>query len=66
MMTNNIPSLTKAETFVSLAQAARAGQDGRGKAIDSDEKHLCTDHLMGDLRDRTISGGFITIGDLNA
>lgn len=62
MMTNNIPSLTKAETFVSLAQAARAGQDGRGKAIDSDEKHLCTDHLMGDLRGRTISGGFITIG----
>src|SRR5439155_21176595 len=25
------------------------------------EKHLCTDHLLGDLKDRTISGGFITI-----
>jgi PST family polysaccharide transporter len=62
MMTNKSSSVTNAEdVFVSVAKAARAGQDDRGKAIDSDEKHLRTDHLMGDLRGRTISGGFITI-----
>jgi PST family polysaccharide transporter len=35
--------------------------DRPSKAIDPNEKHLCTDHLLDDLKGRTISGGFITI-----
>jgi Membrane protein involved in the export of O-antigen and teichoic acid len=35
--------------------------DQPSKAIDPNDKHLRTDHLLDDLKGRTISGGFITI-----
>src|SRR5438128_8615164 len=62
MSTNNSSSgATLQISYASVARAETAKQDRPGKGIDPNEKHLCTDHLLGDLKDRTISGGFITI-----
>jgi hypothetical protein len=44
-----------------MARPERAEQERLSKAIDPNDKHLCTDHLLGDLKGRTISSGFITI-----
>jgi O-antigen/teichoic acid export membrane protein len=44
---------------VSPAEPAERGLSS--KAIDPNEKHLRTDHLLTDLKGRTISGAFITI-----
>src|SRR5438309_2541692 len=61
-MTNNCSSVTNAEDgLVSVTRAERAEGDRPSKTIDPNEKHLCTDHLLGDLKGRTISGAFITI-----
>ncbi|PYK17560.1 MAG: lipopolysaccharide biosynthesis protein [Verrucomicrobia bacterium] len=61
-MTNNSSSVTNAEdVLVSVNRPERTEGDRPSKAIDPNEKHLCTDHLLGDLRGRTISGAFITI-----
>jgi len=61
-MTNNISSVTNAEdVLVSGPKPERIEGDRPRKATDPNEKHLCTDHLLGDLKGRTISGAFITI-----
>jgi O-antigen/teichoic acid export membrane protein len=44
-----------------MTRMERIDGDRPRKAIDPNEKHLCTDHLLDDLRGRTISGAFITI-----
>ena len=62
MTTNNSSSVTNAEdVFVSMTRPEEIEGDRQSKAIDRNEKHLCTDHLVGDLKGRTISGAFITI-----
>ena len=43
------------------APTEAAAQDVSDKGIDPNEKHLATDHLLSDLKGRTISGAFITI-----
>ena len=61
-MTNNSSSVTNAEdVLVSVTRPERTEGDRPSKAIDPNEKHLGTDHLLGDLKGRTISGTFITI-----
>ena len=61
-MTHNSSTVTDGEVvFVSLTQPERAEEDRPSKAIDPNEKHLCTDHLLGDLKGRTISGAVVTI-----
>jgi len=44
---------------VSPAETAEEGLSR--KAIDPNEKHLCTDHLLTDLKGRAISSAFVTI-----
>src|SRR5207245_10608538 len=62
IMTNSSSSVTNAEdVFVSMTRPERIEGDRPSKAIDPNEKHLRTDHLLGDLKGRTISGAFITI-----
>jgi len=61
-MTNNSSSVTNGEdVLVGVTRPGKTERDRPSKAIDPNEKHLCTDHLLGDLRGRTISGTFITI-----
>jgi PST family polysaccharide transporter len=61
-MTDNLSSVTNAEdVLIGLPRPARTEGDRSSKAIDPNEKHLCTDHLLEDLRGRTISGTFVTI-----
>jgi PST family polysaccharide transporter len=60
-MTNSSSSITNAEdVLASITRPERTEGDRPGKATDPNEKHLCTDHLLGDLKGRTISGAFIT------
>jgi O-antigen/teichoic acid export membrane protein len=60
-MTNSSSSVTNGEdACVSMTRMERTDDRPR-KAIDPNEKHLSTDHLLDDLRGRTISGAFITI-----
>jgi O-antigen/teichoic acid export membrane protein len=60
-MTNSSSSVANDEdVLVTMTQPQRIEGDRPGKATDPNEKHLCTDHLLGDLRGRTISGAFIT------
>ena len=47
--------------FLKVAQPERAEQDRPTDAINPNEKHLSTDHLLSNLKNRTISGGLITI-----
>src|SRR6266542_2016722 len=62
VMTNNRSSVTNGEDVpISVTRPERTEGDRPRKAIDPSEKHLCTDHLLGDLKGRTISGAFITI-----
>jgi O-antigen/teichoic acid export membrane protein len=61
MITDN-SSIAKSEVLpigVSPAEPAERGLSS--KAIDPNEKHLCTDHLLTDLKGRTISSAFVTI-----
>ena len=61
MITDN-SSVAKSDVLPNgLASGETAGQGLSSKAIDPNEKHLSTDHLMPDLKGRTISGAFITI-----
>jgi O-antigen/teichoic acid export membrane protein len=61
-MIDNSSSVTTGEdVFVTMTRPEKAEGDRPSKAIDPNDKHLCTDHLLDDLRGRTISGGFITI-----
>jgi O-antigen/teichoic acid export membrane protein len=46
---------------VGIASERSAVRDRSDKRIDPNEKHLCTDHLLSDLKGRTISGALITL-----
>ena len=60
-MTKNSSSVTNAEdVLISMTRPERTQGDRPSKAIDPNDKHLCTDHLLDDLKGRTISGAFIT------
>jgi O-antigen/teichoic acid export membrane protein len=62
MTTNNSSSITDADgVLVSVIRPEGIEGEGPSKATDPNEKHLCTDHLLGNLKGRTISGAFITI-----
>jgi len=58
-MTND--SSSAEDVLVSMTRPEEIEGNRPSKAIDPNEKHLCTDHLVGDLKGRTISGAFITI-----
>jgi O-antigen/teichoic acid export membrane protein len=61
IMTNNSSSVSNGEdVFVRVTRPERIEGDRPSKATDPNQKHLCTDHLLGDLKGRTISGAFIT------
>ncbi len=45
-----------------LAKTPQGARDGLEKASDPNDKHLRTDHLLDDLKGRTVSGTVITIG----
>src|SRR5436309_6009019 len=60
MITDN--SIPESEVLVNRAgRAETIAQNLSGKAIDPNEAHLSTDHLLTDLKGRTISGAFVTI-----
>src|SRR5438477_2809261 len=62
MTATNTSSLVKRKVFlVQGTGLERAAQNCSSEAIDPNEKHLGTDHLLSDLKGRTISGAFITI-----
>ena len=62
MITNNSSSVAQGEAIlVDVAPRETGEQGSASKGIDPNEKHLSTDHLLGDLKGRTISGTFITI-----
>lgn len=62
MITNNGFSVPRdGVALVTMDQPQRGEPDRSSKAIDTNEKHLRTDHLLGDLKGRTISSGLITI-----
>jgi O-antigen/teichoic acid export membrane protein len=62
MITNNSFSAPKdGVVLVNMDQPQREESDCSSKATDTNEKHLRTDHLLGDLKGRTISSGLITI-----
>jgi PST family polysaccharide transporter len=61
MITHNL-SISKSEALpIGASQMETATQDLLDKTIHPNEKHLRTDHLLGDLKGRTISSGLITI-----
>jgi O-antigen/teichoic acid export membrane protein len=62
VMTNTRSSVTNGQDVsISVTPPERTEGDRPRKAIDPSEKHLCTNHLLGDLKGRTISGTFIAI-----
>ena len=62
MITNKSSSAAQSEAIlVDVAPRETGEQDSVSKRVDPNEKHLSTDHLLGDLKGRTISGTFITI-----
>src|SRR5207253_617340 len=60
-MITDSSSFTKNQVASHPAPAETTGPDLSDEAIDPNEKHLGTDHLLSDLKGRTISGAFITI-----
>jgi O-antigen/teichoic acid export membrane protein len=47
--------------FVTVSRPRPSAEGDSNRPIDPNEKHLCTDHLLGDLKGRTISSAFVTI-----
>src|SRR6266404_7562692 len=60
-MITDSSSFTKNQVASRPAPAETTGPDLSDKVIDPNDKHLGTDHLLSDLKGRTISGAFITI-----
>jgi hypothetical protein len=61
-MTNGSSSAAKCQVnFFSVARPERAEPDGPSEAVDPNERHVRTDHLLADLKGRTVSGAFVTI-----
>ncbi|HMH42312.1 MAG TPA: lipopolysaccharide biosynthesis protein [Pyrinomonadaceae bacterium] len=62
MITNNSSSVAQGDAIlVDVAPREIGEQGGASKGVDPNEKHLNTDHLLGDLKGRTIFGTFVTI-----
>jgi O-antigen/teichoic acid export membrane protein len=61
MITNNSSSVAQGETILVEVPPREIVESNASKGVDPNEKHLNTDHLLGDLKGRTISGTFITI-----
>jgi O-antigen/teichoic acid export membrane protein len=62
MITNNNSSVAQGEAIlVDVAPREIGNRGSASKEVDPNEKHLNTDHLLGDLKGRTIFGTFITI-----
>jgi len=62
MTTNNNSSVAQSEAIlVDVAPRETGEQGSASKGVDPNEKHLNTDHLLGDLKGRTIFGTFVTI-----
>jgi PST family polysaccharide transporter len=62
MITNNSSSVAQGEPILVDVASRQTGEPGSAsKGTDPKDKHLNTDHLLGDLKGRTISGTFITI-----
>jgi O-antigen/teichoic acid export membrane protein len=61
MIINNGFSAPKDGVSVNMDQPQRGESDRSSKAIDPNERYLGTDHLLHDLKGRTISSGFITV-----
>src|SRR5438105_335720 len=55
-MSKNNPSVVANDEVAFISVTGRVHEE-----LDPNEKHLCTDHLLDDLKGRTISGTFITI-----
>ena len=54
-------SIPKSEILANRADPPEtSAQDHSSKGIDASERHLATDHLLTNLRQRTISGGLVT------
>src|SRR5882724_3464866 len=61
-MITDSSSTGKSEVLpIGVSPVETAEQSFSRKAIDPNEKHLRTDHLLTDLKGRTISGAFITV-----
>src|SRR5438876_1600439 len=61
MITDN-SSTGKSEVLpIGVSPMETAEQGLSRKAMDPNEKHLCTDHLLADLKGRAISSAFVTI-----
>src|SRR6267143_6536480 len=55
-------SIIESEVLANRAPPSETtAQDHSSNGIDPNEKHLSTDHLLADLKGRTISGAFITM-----
>src|SRR6476620_9839468 len=62
MITNNTSDAAKDDAALVSTARPRAGIEGHSnKQIDRNEKHLRTDHLLSDLKGRTISSAVVTI-----
>jgi len=60
MITDN--SIPESEVLANRAgRAETIAQDRSSTGTDANEKHLSTDHLLTDLKGRTISGAFVTM-----
>jgi hypothetical protein len=62
-ITNSSSVAKRKDSVVGIGATATrtTAQAHPDKGIDPNDKHLCTDHLLADLKARTISGAFITI-----
>ncbi len=62
MITNNTSDAAKDDAALVSTARPSAGIEGHSnKQIDRNEKHLRTDHLLSDLKGRTISSAVVTI-----
>jgi O-antigen/teichoic acid export membrane protein len=62
MMTYSSSTAEGNGAAVGIASEEKAVRDPSDKGIDSNEKYLRTDHLLGDIKRRTISSGLVTVG----
>src|SRR5437773_984648 len=60
-MITDSSSIAESEVLANRAGAGETIAQDHSKGIDGYERHLSTDHLLTDLKGRTISGAFITI-----
>ena len=62
MISNNSSSIAQDEAILVEVSGREISEQGSArKEVDPNERHLNTDHLLGDLKGRTISGTLVTI-----